>query len=86
MGLSTPISGSIFIDEKNTVNNTKYARKICSYAPQSHRCLPIIYMADLMRSMLLGFGELDNEISYLVVTSWTIGCFLLIIKVINKRN
>lgn len=53
---------------------------------QIHRCLPIIYMADLMRRVLLGYGELNRNISYLVVIGWTVVCFLMTVKAINKKK
>lgn len=52
MGLSTPTSGSIYINGKNIVDSPKYARKICSYAPQSY--VPINGMTPIQAIEIVG--------------------------------
>lgn len=51
-----------------------------------HRCLPIIYMADLVRKHLLGVGELNKQTSYLVVGIWTVVCLISTVYVINRKR
>lgn len=52
MGLSAQTSGSIYINGKNIVNNSKYARKICSYVPQSY--VPINGMTPIQAIEIVG--------------------------------